>query len=153
MSRLTVTILHQSICTQFVLFDPKIGPYQVLPFRVRVDPGAMKGYSKFPKSSRLDCLNPGHWSLRVFLPLSRDAVNISYIPSRLGWFNVEVTWSTNVMGHRIGCVALCERIASNPSTMSRNRLKEKISRKEFPTIWQQYLILKSIFYYNYWKKS
>ena len=33
------------VCTQFVLFDPYIGPYQVLPARVRVDVGviAMKG--------------------------------------------------------------------------------------------------------------
>ena len=37
---ITVTMEDQSfVCTQFVLFDPCIGPYQ-----------AMKGYSKFPKS-------------------------------------------------------------------------------------------------------
>ena len=35
-----------------VLFNPLIGPYQVLPFRARVDLGAMamKGYSAFPKA-------------------------------------------------------------------------------------------------------
>ena len=38
-----------------VLFDPKIGPYQVLPPRVRVNLGAMamKGYSAFPKAPAL----------------------------------------------------------------------------------------------------
>ena len=37
---------------QLVLFNPKIGPYQVLPFRARVDLGAMamKGCSAFPKA-------------------------------------------------------------------------------------------------------
>ena len=36
------------LCT-LVLFDPKIGPNQVLPLRTRVDLGAMamKGYSAF----------------------------------------------------------------------------------------------------------
>ena len=44
------------VCTQFkcqtVLFDPSIGPYQVLLLWVRVDLGAMamKGYSTFPKA-------------------------------------------------------------------------------------------------------
>ena len=38
-----------------VLFNPKIGPYQVLPLRARVNLGAMamKGYSAFPKASAL----------------------------------------------------------------------------------------------------
>ena len=46
--------------TQFkllsVLFDPLTGPYLVLPLWVREDLGAMamKGYSTFPKASRLD---------------------------------------------------------------------------------------------------
>ena len=50
-------IKHQSfVCTQFkcqtVLFDPQIGPYQVLPLQVKVDPGvmAMKVCSIFPKA-------------------------------------------------------------------------------------------------------
>ena len=36
-----------------VLFDPYIGPYQVLPLQARVDLGAMamKGLSAFPQSS------------------------------------------------------------------------------------------------------
>ncbi len=48
-----------SISTQFkcqtVLFDPQIGPYQVLPLRARVNLGAMatKGYSIFPKTPAL----------------------------------------------------------------------------------------------------
>ena len=50
------TILIQTIqfriSTQLVLFNPYIGPYQVLPCRVRVNLGAipMKGYSAFPKA-------------------------------------------------------------------------------------------------------
>ena len=43
-----------------VLFDPYIGPYSVLPFRDRVDLGAMaiKGYSVFTKVPKL--LKPHH---------------------------------------------------------------------------------------------
>ena len=38
-----------------VLFDPLIGPYQVLPLRARVDLGAMamKGYTALPKAPEL----------------------------------------------------------------------------------------------------
>ena len=45
---------------QFVLFDPWIGPFQVLPLRARVDLGAMamKGYTAFPKAPAL--LKPHH---------------------------------------------------------------------------------------------
>ena len=41
-------------------FNPLIVPYQVLPFRVRVDQGAilMMGYSTFPKAPEL--LHPRH---------------------------------------------------------------------------------------------
>ena len=43
-----------------VLFNPYIGPYQVLPLRARVDQGAMtiKEYSAFPKAPVL--LEPHH---------------------------------------------------------------------------------------------
>ena len=43
-----------------VLFNPYIGPYQVLPHRDRVDLGAMamKGYCEFPKAPAL--LEPLH---------------------------------------------------------------------------------------------
>ena len=43
---------------QIVLFDPLIRPYQVLPFRGRVDLGvmAMKGYTIFPKAPASDYL-------------------------------------------------------------------------------------------------
>ena len=54
------SVRHKSfICTQFkcqtVLFDPKIGPYQVLPLWACVDLGAMvmKGYATFPKAPAL----------------------------------------------------------------------------------------------------
>ena len=50
---------------QLVLFNPYGGPYQVLPFRARVDLGAVaiKGCSAFPKARPSDCLvsYPGHW--------------------------------------------------------------------------------------------
>ena len=41
-----------SIITLLVLFDPEVGPYQVLPFQARMDVGAMalKRYSAFPKA-------------------------------------------------------------------------------------------------------
>ena len=43
-----------------VLFNPQIGPYQVLPLPARVDLGAMviKGYFAFPKAPEL--LEPHH---------------------------------------------------------------------------------------------
>ena len=43
---------------QTVLFDPQIGPYQVLPLRVRVNLGAMamKSYSASPKIALLEPL-------------------------------------------------------------------------------------------------
>ena len=43
-----------------VLFNPYIGPYQVLPCRARVDLGTMaiEGYSAFPKALAL--LEPHH---------------------------------------------------------------------------------------------
>ena len=43
-----------------VLFDPLVGPYQVLPLRAGVDLGAipMEGYSAFPKAPAL--LDPHH---------------------------------------------------------------------------------------------
>ena len=49
-----------SISMLLVLFNPQIGPYQVLPRRARVDLGvmAMKGYSVFPKAPAL--LGPHH---------------------------------------------------------------------------------------------
>ena len=43
-----------------VLFNQLIGPYEVLPHRARVDPGAMamKEYAAFPKAPAL--LEPHH---------------------------------------------------------------------------------------------
>ena len=59
------------VCTQFkcqtVLFDPYIGPYQVLPFQAWVDlvAIAMKGYSAFPKAPVL--LEPHHQIIKSYL--------------------------------------------------------------------------------------
>ena len=56
---LNLTYHKLIVCRQFqcqiVLFDPYVGPYQVLPLRSRVNLGAMtmKGYSTFPKAERL----------------------------------------------------------------------------------------------------
>ena len=46
-------IIQFSVSMQLVLLNPEIGPYQVLPFRARVDPEAMamKGCSEFLKAS------------------------------------------------------------------------------------------------------
>ena len=74
------SIQHVSIhfkC-QTVLFDPSIGPDQMLPLLTRVD---LKGYSPFPKGSAL--LEPIH-SLAGLLPLCREVVGIFYSPSRVG---------------------------------------------------------------------
>ena len=59
-SSYSVYSIHFSISMRLVLFNPKIGPYQVLPLRARVDLGAMamKGYSAFPKAPAL--LEPHH---------------------------------------------------------------------------------------------
>ena len=56
----SVYSIQFSISMLLVLFNPLIGPYQVLPLRARVDLGAMamKGYSKFPKAPAL--LEPHH---------------------------------------------------------------------------------------------
>ena len=58
------TVLIQTIqfgiSMQLVLFNPQIGPYQMLTFQAREDLGAMamKGYSAFPKSPT--SLEPHH---------------------------------------------------------------------------------------------
>ena len=66
------SILHKSlVCTQrkcqTVLFDPWIGPYQVLQLRASVDLGAMamKGYSAFHKAPAL--LEPHHQIISCFI--------------------------------------------------------------------------------------
>ena len=78
---------------QLVLFNPLIGPYQVLPFRARMDLGAMamKECSAFPKVSAslephhqiVQChIQDTHWE--GVLLLCSDAVAVFYSPSRLG---------------------------------------------------------------------
>ena len=49
-------IFYTQINDQTVLFDPSIGPFQVLPPRARMDLGtiAIKGYAAFPKAIRLE---------------------------------------------------------------------------------------------------
>ena len=55
---------------QTVLFDPSIGPYQVLPLQVRVDlvEMEMKGYSLFQKSSSDSLILYPGYSLGVGRP-------------------------------------------------------------------------------------
>ena len=91
------SIQHKSfVCTRFkcqiVLFDPLIGPHQVLPLRLGMDLGAMtkKGYSAFCKAPRLEphhqivyChIQDPYWGV---FHLCRDAVSVFYSPSWLGW--------------------------------------------------------------------
>ena len=84
-SHLLLTVLKK------VLFDPEIGPYHVLPLRVRVDLETMsiKDYSIFPKApltgaSSSDCLRsyPEHTLFGV-LPLCRVAFSVFYSPTRV----------------------------------------------------------------------
>ena len=55
-----IQTIQFSISMQLVLFNPWIGPYQMLPFRARVDLGAMemKECSAFPKAPA--SLEPHH---------------------------------------------------------------------------------------------
>ena len=80
-------IYHIEFKCQTVLFDPLIGPDQVLPIRARVDQGAiaMKGYSIFPKALGLEhhhlivsCYNQDTRYAGVS-PLYRDAVGVLHI--------------------------------------------------------------------------
>ena len=84
------TVLFQAIqfSISLVLFDPQIGPYQVLSpqARVNLEAIAMKGYSAFPKVppslfrviSRTLVVGGG------VSPLCRKVVCIVYSPNRLG---------------------------------------------------------------------
>ena len=70
-----------------VLFDSEMAPYQVLPLQGSVDLGAMamKVYSTFPKSPRLEpChIHDTRWVGWWALPLGSDAVGIFYSPQYL----------------------------------------------------------------------
>ena len=57
---LRIQTIQFSIRMKLVLFNPYIGPYQMLPFRARVDPGeiVLKGFSVFPKAP--ESLEPDH---------------------------------------------------------------------------------------------
>ena len=72
-----IQTIQFSINMQIVLFNPLIGPYQVLPFRARVDLGAMakKGCSAFPKAPTSDHLvsYPGHSLGRCLTPPQRSS--------------------------------------------------------------------------------
>ena len=82
--------LNSFVCTQFkcrtVLFDPLIGPYQMLLLRVKMDlgPMVMKRYSIFPWSLAIRLFNIILMTLDVgVLPLCRDAIGVFYSPTRL----------------------------------------------------------------------
>ena len=86
-----VICLH-TVKYQTVLFDPLIGPYQVLPLQARVDLGAIaiKVYFIFLKASKIEAspldgfvLYPGHSLLGEVLRLYRETVDVFYSPSRL----------------------------------------------------------------------
>ena len=93
---------------QWVLFNPYIGPYQVLPFRGQSGPGnnGNEGVFHIPQSSSItgtspsDCLvsYPGD-SLGRVLPLCRGTVSVFYRPSQLGnfwleWLDIDVNFSS-----------------------------------------------------------
>ena len=82
----SIVFVHIPLNVKTVIFDPEIGPYKVLPLRVRVNLGvmALKRYSTFSKALLSDCFvsYPGH-SLGGS-PLFRGAVGVFYRPSRLG---------------------------------------------------------------------
>ena len=95
----SISIFQFSTCHLFVLslnvklFDPQIGPDQVLPLRVRVDQRAiaMKRYSTFPKSLALLGLSIRYFNVissplvaRGVLPHCRDVVVDFYNSTQLG---------------------------------------------------------------------
>ena len=75
------------ICLHVVLFKPLMGPYQMLPFQVRVDLGlmAMKGYFIIPKARYppSDCLVSPSWHSLGGVSYS-SPVHVFYNPSWLG---------------------------------------------------------------------
>ena len=114
------TVLFQTIQfsmnTQFqcqtVIFDPGIGPYQVLLLLTKVELGAMamKGYSAFliTEAVPTDCLVSylGHSLVRVLLFCS-DTVGVFCSPSRLDHlFSVEWWLEPNPLT-RMGVTSWC----------------------------------------------
>ena len=87
---LLFTLLNKQ--TQTVLFDPLIGPYQVLPLWTKIDLEvlAMNGYSIFPKAPAL--LEPHHQMVLCYiqdnclggLTPQQNVVGVFYSPSKLG---------------------------------------------------------------------
>ena len=84
-------VKNSSISNNLVLFNPQIGPYQVLPFRVDLRAMAMKGCSTFPNAPA--SLEPHHQIVQCpiqdtrwggVLTLCRGAVCVFYRPSRQG---------------------------------------------------------------------
>ena len=71
-----------------VLFNPYIGPYQVLPLQARVDLEAMaiKGYSAFPKTPAL--LEPHHQIVRESYP-SADVQSV-YSTAPADWAKIMI---------------------------------------------------------------
>ena len=89
-----------------VLFYPKIEPYQMLPFRARVDPGmiAMKGFSVFQKAPVI--MEPHNQIVLSHIqdppseesyPFCRDAVSGFYSPNWLGNGQLRIEWKPNMV--------------------------------------------------------
>ena len=81
-----------------MLFDPQIGPYQVLPLRARVNLGliAMNGYSAFSKAPAL--LKPHHQnvSLGKYYPSAEMESVYSATPANWNVTNVSFCWPANI---------------------------------------------------------
>ena len=97
-----------------ILFNPYIGPYQVLPRWAKVDLGAMtmKGCSAFPEDPALP--EPHHQIVKCIsrtlmgkgvLPLCRSAVSVFYSPNRLGKVDIVI------------CCISCKNIQSMKQTL------------------------------------
>ena len=77
--------INRQFRCQTVLFDPLIGPYQVLPLRARVDPGVMARKST-PHSTKLQ--HYWNFTIKLLSVISRTLVGGGTIPQqRSSWYS------------------------------------------------------------------